>query len=166
MATVLLRYQRSDGTTVPQVVKVAPHSRTTIDVATVPGMEHAEFSTVMESDAQVVLDRTMRWDRGRYGSHSETAATDLGRTWYLAEGATHSGFQLFYLLQNPQNEAVQATVTFLRPAPFTPIVQTYASSRRAASRCGSTRPIRDSPLPTSRHRSTQPCRSWSSARCA
>jgi hypothetical protein len=37
-------------------------------------------------------------------------------TWYLAEGATHSGFDLFYLLQNPTTTAADVTVTYLLPS--------------------------------------------------
>ena len=71
----------------------------------VPGMEKAEFSTVVESDVPVVVDRTMTWDATGYGSHAETAIAAPATTWYLAEGATHSGFDLFYLLQNPNATA-------------------------------------------------------------
>ena len=45
----------------------------------------------------------------------------MGTTWYFAEGATHSGFQLFYLFQNPNATSVDVDVTYLRPnkLPFT-----------------------------------------------
>ena len=45
-------------------------------------------------------------------------------TWYLAEGATHSGFNLFYLLQNPNATAAQVRVRFLRPS-GAPLEKTY-----------------------------------------
>jgi hypothetical protein len=69
----------------------------------------------------------MSWDASGYGSHAETAVRTPALTWYLAEGATHSGFELFYLLQNP-DAAREATVevTFLRPAGATPVVRTHA----------------------------------------
>ena len=41
----------------------------------------------------------MTWDARGYGSHAETAVAAPTPTWYLAEGATHSGFQLFYLVR-------------------------------------------------------------------
>ena len=37
-----------------------------------------------------------------------------------AEGATHSGFDLFYLVQNPNAEPVEVEVTYLRPSPAAP----------------------------------------------
>ena len=63
-----------------------------------------DFSTVIESDRPVVVDRTMTWDQ-----HRAMAGTPKRRiaapstTWYLAEGATHGAFDLFYLLQNPND---------------------------------------------------------------
>ena len=66
-------------------------------------MQSAEFATTIESDAPIVVDRTMRWPPGAnaYGSHADRAVVAPGTTWYLAEGATHSGFDLFYLIENP-----------------------------------------------------------------
>ena len=65
-------------------------------------MESAAFSTLIEADVQVVADRTMTWDSTGYGSHAERGIlTRTATTWYLAEGATHGAFNLFYLLQNP-----------------------------------------------------------------
>ena len=62
-----------------------------------------DFSTVIESDRTVVVDRTMTWDATTYGAHAETALEAPATTWYLAEGATHGAFSLFYLLQNPND---------------------------------------------------------------
>lgn len=122
---VLLRFLRADGTTGSHHVTVPPLARRTIDVATVAGMATAEFSTIVESDHSIVTDRTMQWDRNGYGSHAETAIPAPAHTWYLAEGATHSGFDLFYLVQNPTATAANIEVTYLLPAPASPIVKTY-----------------------------------------
>jgi hypothetical protein len=51
-----------------------------------------------------------------YGSHAETATTAPSTTWFLAEGSTVLGFDLFYLLQNPQATTTHATVRFLLPS--------------------------------------------------
>jgi hypothetical protein len=67
----------------------------------------------------------LRWDGAGYGSHTETALPALSTTWYLAEGATHSGFDLFYLLQNPALTRTAVQVTFFRPSPLPPIVKSY-----------------------------------------
>ncbi len=91
-----------------------------------------DFSTLIEADQPVVVDRTMYWASAGYGSHAETAIESPSTTWYLAEGATHGAFDLFYLLQNPGTTDANVTVTYLRPAPLPPIAKTYVV--KAASR--------------------------------
>jgi hypothetical protein len=77
-----------------------------------------------------VIDRTMSWDArsplvpSGYGAHTETAVDAPATAWYLAEGSTVLDFQLFYLLQNPQEAPVEATVRYLRPS-GPAIVKTY-----------------------------------------
>ncbi len=90
----------------------------------------ASFSTVIESDQPTVADRVMTWGGG-YGSHSETATAAPSTTWFLAEGATHGRFQLFYLLQNPGATPAQVQVTYLRPTPRVPISVSYTIAAEA-----------------------------------
>ena len=48
----------------------------------------------------------MTWDAQRLRQpRGDAASPRPATTWYLAEGATHSGFDLFYLLQNPNGSA-------------------------------------------------------------
>ncbi|MFN8060635.1 MAG: CAP domain-containing protein [Vicinamibacterales bacterium] len=116
-ASTQLRFLKTDGTTASTVVPMGPMRRATVDVATLPGMASAEFSTVIESDTPIAVDRTMSWDGSSYASHSETAIPAPSTTWYLAEGATHSGFDLFYLFQNPDAvQVAQVRVRFLLPS--------------------------------------------------
>jgi hypothetical protein len=94
------------------------------------------FSTVIESDRSLAVERTVTWGGAfgeGYGSHAETASTGPTTTAHFAEGATHGAFDLFYLLQNPANVPATATITYLLPAPRAPIVRSYAllpNSRR------------------------------------
>ena len=90
---------------ITHLVNLPARTRTTVDVKNIPGLEAAEFSTVVYADRFLVVDRTMRWDGDGYGAHAETATAAPSPIWYLAEGATHSGFALFYLLQNPAGMA-------------------------------------------------------------
>jgi hypothetical protein len=114
-ALVLTRFQKTDGTTIADYRTIAAMARTTIDVGTLAGLEAAEFSTVVESDVEVVVDRTLTWNTNGYGSHAERGIlTRTATEWYFAEGATHSGFSLFYLIQNPNAQA--ATVEVLPPS--------------------------------------------------
>ncbi len=65
-----------------------------------------------------------------YGSGAETAIAP-STTWYLAEGATHGPFDLFYLLANTHDVAVDVDVTFLRAAPAAPILRRYVVQPRS-----------------------------------
>ena len=124
-AHVNLRFLRSGVAPVARALTVPPLTRATVDVGTLPGLAQAEFSTVVESDAQVIVDRTMTWAGSpAYGAHAETAITAPSLTWYLAEGATHSGFDLFYLLQNPNAVPAEVVVRFLRGS-GAPLEKTY-----------------------------------------
>jgi hypothetical protein len=77
-------------------------SRIHLDPAQTPiNLPAGSFATVVESNVEVAVDRTMFWDHSRYGSSAETSVASPATTWYLAEGATNSLFELFYLLQNP-----------------------------------------------------------------
>ena len=62
--------------------------------------------------------------------HAETSAPSPGRRWNLAEGATHSGFDLFYLLQNGNDEAARVEVRYLRPGGVPPLVKVYVIARQ------------------------------------
>jgi len=42
----------------------------------------------------------LSWDASGYAGHTETSIEQPATTWYLAEGATNFGFDLFYLIQN------------------------------------------------------------------
>jgi hypothetical protein len=114
-AAVLLRFLKSDGAVLSHSLTLSGMRRTTLDAKAISGLGAAEFSTVIESDVRVVVDRTMTWDASGYGSHTETSIAAAASTWYLAEGATHSGFDLFYLIQNPNSAAVTVRVRYLLP---------------------------------------------------
>ena len=129
-ARVLLHFLRIDGVTVDQWFSVSPRTRATLDASAVPGLESASFSTTIESDQLVVADRTMSWDYAGYGSHTETAVTAAAVTWYLAEGATHSGFDLFYLVQNPGDAVATVEVRYLFPS-GSPLVKRYDVAPRS-----------------------------------
>ena len=124
-ALVLTRFQKADGTTIRDYRVVPAMSRATIDVKTVPGLENAEFSTLVEADERVVADRTMTWDQSGYGSHAERGIlTRTATKWYFAEGATFGNFDLFYLIQNPNFATADVKVTYLLPT-GAPLTKTY-----------------------------------------
>jgi hypothetical protein len=128
-AGAVLALSREGGSVLRLPIHVAAGSRQTINVATAVGAEVGAFSTVIESDRPLAIDRTMSWgtrpasESVGYGAHTESAMTAPSAEWYLAEGAT-GAFDLYYLLQNPQNAPVDVTVRYLLPD-ATPIVRTY-----------------------------------------
>ena len=131
--TVTVKFQKDNGQVISKTVTLAGLARATIVPETLPGLEAASFSTVIESTQPIIADRTMRWDDAGYGSHAETSVAAPLTTWYLAEGATTGGFNLFYLIQNPTAQPAAVQVQYLRPAPAAPIVKTYtvnANTRR------------------------------------
>lgn len=130
-STVRLTFQTATGANIVRDYPLGAYERETVDPKTIPGLETAEFSTVVSSDQPVIADRTMHWDGSGYGSHAETSVAGPLTSWYLAEGATTAGFQLFYLIQNPNDTATNVQVTYLLPAPAQPLTKTYTVAPRA-----------------------------------
>ena len=77
-----------------------------------------EFSAVVESDVEIVADRLMEWphttDARLAASHAERGIAGPSPTWHFAEGATHSGFDVFYLLANIGDRETRVRGTYLR----------------------------------------------------
>jgi hypothetical protein len=126
----ILRYLRNDGSEVPTVITLDAQRPTGTTPTSGNGML-GDFSTVIESDQLLVADRTMDWGIGTIdglamGTSLETAITATATEWYLAEGATHGAFDLFYLLQNPSEADAQVTVDYLRPAGAPVVTKMYA----------------------------------------
>ncbi len=124
-AKTLVRIQPEGQTERTIVINVPSLTRVTLSTQTLGALTTAPFSTLIEADRPLVVDRTMSWDGSGYGSHAETAVEAPSTTWYLAEGSTSGPFSLFYLLQNPNPATATATVTFLRPAGNAPVVRSY-----------------------------------------
>ncbi|MBN1288560.1 MAG: SpoIID/LytB domain-containing protein [Actinobacteria bacterium] len=97
-----------------------PHSRYTIEVDKVKGLENASFSTALESlnGVEFVAERAMYF---RYGAgdiddgHSSVAATSTQEKWYFAEGYTGDSFDTWILLQNPEEKTARVKATFNTP---------------------------------------------------
>jgi hypothetical protein len=117
-ARVLFRFQTRTGGVVRRYQTVPSNSRRTIDLQHLTGLEAVDASTVVESDTEIVVDRTMRWDlTSRFGAHAESSVAAPSLQWFLAEGATHGFFSLFYLIQNPSaTTAAQIRIRFLLPS--------------------------------------------------
>jgi hypothetical protein len=129
-ARVLLRVLRDDGVTVPWPVVVAPKRRLTINPGQLASVVSSAFSTIVESDSAVVVERTMRWDQTGYGAHAEKALAGPANTWYFAEGS-QGFFFTFVLLTNPSTVANRARLRFFIEggAPFEETVTVAPLSR-------------------------------------
>lgn len=123
-ATALVSFHTSLSETVRRKVALEPNRATVLDVGTLPGMQSREFSTTVESDQPLAVERLMTW-ASSLGGHAETAIAAPSTTWHFAEGATHSGFQLFYLLENASAADASVEVTYLLPDPQPPVTLPY-----------------------------------------
>jgi hypothetical protein len=132
-APVVLTFLKDDGTTVIVNRTLAPMSRTTIPVESVPGLELTAVSAVVTSTTGLPLavERTMTWDQTGYGAHTEKATPGAALTWYFAEGSEQAFFDTYLLLANPQPSANRATVQFLieGAAPITRVYDLLPTSR-------------------------------------
>jgi hypothetical protein len=115
-AHVLMQFMRSNGSVYGHPLIIAPKTRATINSRSIPAIATVDYSTTIESDQVIVADRTTSWDASGYGAHAETAIEKPSTVWYLAEGATHSGFDLFYLIQNPTSKQALFEVRYLLPS--------------------------------------------------
>lgn len=130
-ATATLTFQKPDGSTLVETVPLDGVQRRTVIPESLPGLENTAFSTVVASDQPIAVDRTMTWDDARYGSHAETGIVQPLTRWFLAEGATTAGFELFYLVQNanPTPANVQVRYLLTSGAPITKAYVVPANSR-------------------------------------
>lgn len=112
-----------------ETISIPAHGRVTLDPARVlaeAAVTGAAFSTVIESDRRIAADRTMGWPAASpSAAHAEQAVEEASIRWHFAEGATHGGFDLFYLIENPNAVDARAQVRFLLPAPLAPVTATY-----------------------------------------
>lgn len=112
-ASVQLRFLTEAGTTVSEWLKVPPRTRRAIALDEVAGLADTAVSTMVESDVPVAVDRTVSWDTAGYGAHAGPAVAGPAAAWYFAEGATTPGFELYYLVENPNDVAAAVRVAWL-----------------------------------------------------
>jgi hypothetical protein len=77
-----------------------------------------DFSTkvVCTEGKTIAVDRTMTWQGSLAASpeaHSSVGVTSPGTHWYLAEGSSNWGFETWLLIQNPNAQDANCTVTYM-----------------------------------------------------
>lgn len=126
----MIRAVTAEGLAVDRAIEVGPFTRRTLSSAQLFGSASTAFATRVESDVAIVVDRTMSWDASGYGSHSESAVVEPRAEWHIAEGATHSGLSLFYLIQNMSASPAEVEITYLLVA-GPPVRRSYTVSANA-----------------------------------
>ena len=124
-ATVVLTFLRTDGAAIRKTLRIDPHSRATVHPELVAGLDAAEFSTTVESDEEVLVDRSTSKNGIDYVSHGETSVPAPSRSWFIADGATQAGLNLFYVIHNPGSTEAAVFVRYLLAPPRAPLSKTY-----------------------------------------
>ena len=124
-ASATLTFETSTGAQTQLAVDVPARSRRTVDLSTVPELAGASFSTLLESDRELALDRLITFDAQGSAASLETAVDEPAATWYFAEGSTVGPQELFYLVQNPGDAEALVRVRYLLPNGAAPVVRTY-----------------------------------------
>jgi hypothetical protein len=122
-----VRYLLPSGTTITRTYDLAPGSRTTIHVNQIAGLEETDVSGEITADAPIVVERAMyRNLPGQpFGLGTESMGVPAAATsWFLAEGATGSFFDLFVLIANPGATDATVQATYAKPDGTT-VTQTY-----------------------------------------
>ncbi len=109
-ARVTLSFMKeSGGTPIARTFTLAPTSRMNVYVNGIA--PNAAVATTVSSDIAIAAERSMYFGTG---SHGATGVTQPSTRWYLAEGYTGGGDDTWVLLDNPNDVATQATVTFMK----------------------------------------------------
>jgi hypothetical protein len=124
-AHVTLTFQTSTGAATELAVDVPARSRRTVDLGTVPALAGQSFSTRLESDQPVALDRLVSWDARGLAASLESAVDQPATSWFFAEGSTIDPLELFYLVQNPGTAPARIEVRYLLPNGLAPVVRTH-----------------------------------------
>lgn len=103
-ATVNTTYMIEGESTVTRAYSAPPNKRITVAVHDDAALAGKAFSTKLESDQPIVVERSMYWNNYTGGTNAP-GMTGPANDWYLAEGYTGSNgvfyFDTFILLQNP-----------------------------------------------------------------
>jgi subtilisin-like proprotein convertase family protein len=124
-ANVELAFLKQDGSRIVRDLTLAPTSRSTIALGSIPELDATPVSITLTSPDRLPIgvERTMLWDATGYGGHGEGAVGQPRRTWVFAEGS-QGFFHTYLLLLNPNAEATTVTLTFL-PEAEPAVVRTY-----------------------------------------
>jgi photosystem II stability/assembly factor-like uncharacterized protein len=113
---VTFTFMLPGGATRTATFNVAENSRFTILVNSF--VDSSDVSTRVEGSQPIICERAMYWG-DREGGSDSIGVIEPSPTWYLAEGTTAWGFETYVLVQNPNPDAVDVTMTFMKPGGIT-----------------------------------------------
>ncbi|MBN2027080.1 MAG: L,D-transpeptidase family protein [Actinobacteria bacterium] len=109
----MVYFYKESGEVVEQICGIAPHSRYTLTVDDVTGMDATAFSIRVKASGPIVAERAMYFSAGnRTDGTVSLGATRASADWYFAEGYTAENFDTYLLLANPGDDPVNAWVYF------------------------------------------------------
>lgn len=113
---IMITYMFPGGATQQQGLTVKAHSRSTVDVNSAVGL-YKDVSARIDSTQPVVVERPMyfNYHNAWTGGSIESGISELSDTWYLAEGATHNGFEEWISLMNPGASNTDVKITYMFP---------------------------------------------------
>jgi hypothetical protein len=119
-ASATVRYLPDTGTPIEKPYDVPPGQRVTINIqAEDPALLNAAVATQVTSDVPIIVERAQYWPDPApnwYEAHNSFGVTATATRWGLAEGRVglDLGYQTYILLANPNNNAVDVSIQFLR----------------------------------------------------
>ena len=114
-ATTRVTFMKEGGGRLEYNPVIEPFARYTIMADAIPGLSSSSFSTKVEADIGLVVERAMYFEKdGIGGGHVSPGSPRPAKSWYLAEGCTRESFDTFVLIQNPLSRPVKIEITFVR----------------------------------------------------
>jgi outer membrane protein assembly factor BamB len=109
----VIEYMLSGGTNREQPIELAPESRTTVDVNLFLGPD-CDAAAHITGNGYFIAERSVYVDLpGLTGGEQVMGSTDPSTSYLFAEGTTRDGFQTWLALQNPNDQPVDAIITYL-----------------------------------------------------
>jgi hypothetical protein len=140
-ANVVVTYMPDGGTAKSFTKAVPAQSRRSFSMQ--EDMGAVDASIKVESETPVIAERAMYRNNRREGHDSVGTATPA-RDFYLAEGTTDYGFTTYVLVQNPNDAAVQVSLTYMtKTGPVTQPTFTMAAKTRKTVRVNDVVPAKD-----------------------
>jgi len=117
--TANVTYMPTGAATKTETVNLPASAQTTLtNDHLVSLLGQTDFSTrvTCKEGATIAVDRTMSWTGTGAASeeaHSSIGVTAPSRTWYLPEGSSNWGFETWTLVQNPNSQVANVTLTYM-----------------------------------------------------